>query len=75
MENIGHDGSGVHCGISDVYKTVINSKRDVVFEEVEEENLIAVERIKEFYKSQKKPFAKRLVNKISRAIIGKNILQ
>lgn len=75
VENIGHDGTGVHCGINEAFKTELNHKKDIVFEKKMEENSLAVERIKEFYMSQKKPLMKRLINKVSRITVGKNILQ
>ena len=75
VENIGHDGSGVHCGINEAFKTELNRKKDISFEKSIVENPLAVERVKEFYKSQEKPLMKRIVNKVSRITIGKNILQ
>ena len=33
VQNIGHDGSGVHCGVSDKYEVEISEKTDFVFDD------------------------------------------
>lgn len=74
VKNIGHDGSGVHCGESKVYLDNLSINEDVSFISNFNENKIALERIKFFYKSLKKPYLIRIINKISRILFGKNLI-
>ena len=74
--NIGHDGSGVHCGDNDAYKhNELCLNKSFKFINDTQENIIALERIKSFYKSQKKPFFARAINKLSRMFFGRNIIK
>ncbi len=68
VQNIGHDGSGVNCGQSDVYKINICTNDKIQFLKKIEENKLAVERIKKNYKSLKKPFFIRAFNKFRKNI-------
>lgn len=74
VENIGNDGSGVNCGRTDSYSCQVSEKSNFNFTTNIEENFIAVDRIKSFYKSQKKSFIVRVINKIYRTITGKNLI-
>ena len=78
VDNIGHDGSGVHCGNS---QRIINttkfsspSQRDFTWPDNVAESTQAIELIKLYYKKQKKPFAVRAINKLARLIVNKNII-
>ena len=53
VNNIGHDGTGVHSGINDIYNVIINPKPIVEFPTVIEENKIAYEAIKSFLEKRK----------------------
>lgn len=53
VNNIGHDGSGVHSGINDIYNVIINPKPIVEFPEVIEENEQAYQVIKLFLANRK----------------------
>lgn len=64
VQNIGHDGSGVHSGKTDYYSSGLNYKKEFLFEDKFVENQIAVQRIKKFYRSIKKPLYVRGINKI-----------
>jgi len=78
VDNIGHDGSGTHCGKvkkSDASFYTLCQKRKMNFPEEIFETEIAVERIKIYYRKQKKPFLVRVINKLSRLIIRENIIQ
>jgi hypothetical protein len=75
INNIGVDGSGVNCGQIDLYKNNLNTTENVNFTNEIVENILAVERIKFFCKSKKKPFLVRGINKITRLTIGKNIIK
>jgi hypothetical protein len=61
VNNIGHDGSGVHSGINDIYNVVVNHKPVTFFPEVIEENKIAYGAIKNFLKTRKGSFWQRLI--------------
>ena len=75
VKNIGHDGSGMHCGENDIYKhTELCLNKNIKFTSDMEENIIALERIKSFYKRQKKSLFVRGINKLSRIFFGKNII-
>jgi hypothetical protein len=53
VNNIGHDGTGVHSGINDIYNVIINPKRITEFPDVIEENQEAYEMIKGFLTNRK----------------------
>jgi hypothetical protein len=76
VDNIGHDGSGVHCGDAGKQELVIvNQNLPHQFTTNYQENTLAVQRIKEYYQSQYKPIYIRAINKLARLTIGKNIIQ
>lgn len=53
VNNIGHDGTGVHSGINDIYNVVINPKPITKFPEVIEEDKLAYQTIKHFLANRK----------------------
>jgi len=78
VENIGFDGSGIHCsdtGHKD--NKIFNTKRktEVKFETELKENKKIVDKIKKYYKSKKKPFVVRAINKLLRIIFKKNMIK
>ncbi|MDK2792754.1 MAG: hypothetical protein PWQ25_1617 [Deferribacteres bacterium] len=75
VENIGHDGSGVHCKESCVFANNLSMNKKVNFETKLEENQIAVQKIQQYCKNHKKSLLVRVINKLSRIIIGKNIIK
>ena len=52
VQNIGLDGSGIHCGYTKDYDSKVNTKRDIEFVSHIEENEIALNRIKLFYREK-----------------------
>ena len=60
VNNIGHDGSGIHSGINDIYNVIINPKRITHFPEEIKENEVAYAAIKEFLTHRKGTFWERL---------------
>lgn len=75
VDNIGHDGTGVHCGNAGKHVPLkLNHKTSFVFKNDGFENKIAVERIKSYYNSQKKLFVVRVINKLTRMFFGRNIV-
>lgn len=75
VDNIGLDGSGVHCGANEAYKCQLNYRGNINFEVEIKESSLAVCRIQSFYQKLKKPFLIRVVNKIARILIKKNIVK
>ncbi|RNL56867.1 glycosyltransferase [Pedobacter jejuensis] len=70
VNNIGHDGTGVHSGINDIYNVIINPKPITEFPAVIEENPAAYQTIKNFLSNRKgnlweriKRFVKEKMNK------------
>jgi len=53
VNNIGHDGTGVHSGINDIYNVIINPKPITEFPTVIEENIAAYQTIKSFLANRK----------------------
>lgn len=75
VENIGHDGTGVHCGVSDSHSiSVLNERAGFSLPTQIYESTNSVMKIKKFYKGLKKPFFVRAINKISRSFFGMNLL-
>lgn len=75
VENIGIDGSGINCGISCSYNTELSNNMNIQFIKSFTENRVAITRIKSFYKNNKKTFTVRVINKIARLTVGKNIIK
>lgn len=53
VNNIGHDGSGVHSGLNDIYNVIINPQPIKQFPTVLEENKAAYQAIKNFLANRK----------------------
>jgi hypothetical protein len=60
INNIGHDGSGIHSGLSDIYNVIIHPKPIKNFPTVVEENQRAYQAIKQFLTHRKGSFAQRV---------------
>lgn len=60
INNIGHDGSGIHSGMNDIYNVVINPKPISHFPDVIEEDKQAYELIKEFLANRKGSYWDRI---------------
>lgn len=60
IHNIGHDGSGVHSGINDIYNVVIHPKAITEFPELLQEHPLAYARIKAFLAQRKGNLLTRL---------------
>jgi hypothetical protein len=76
IANIGFDGSGVHSGkfgnnrIQPLRQTPIKDFGQEIVE-----SGLAVERIKTYYRSQKRPLYIRMINKLYRWTMGKNLIR
>jgi hypothetical protein len=53
VNNIGHDGTGVHSGLNDIYNVIINPKPITAFPEEIRENPAAYQAIRQFLKNRK----------------------
>jgi hypothetical protein len=53
VNNIGHDGTGVHSGMNDIYNVIINPKPIVKFPKLIAEDKVAYEAIKNFLATRK----------------------
>jgi hypothetical protein len=60
VNNIGHDGTGVHSGINDIYNVVINPKPITQFPSIIQEDKTAYEVIKTFLANRKGSIVKRI---------------
>lgn len=67
--NIGFDGSGVHCGPNDALENLpLNTKEKILFPVDVVENEIAVDKIRNFLKNNKKSIFIKIFNRISQKI-------
>lgn len=64
--NIGHDGSGEHCGPTNCYNTQLIRTYDIEFPEEVKESQLARQRHIEYFRSLRKPLWKRVVKKLLR---------
>jgi len=65
INNIGHDGSGVHCGRNERFSwKSLNTSSNFSFPEIVEEHLEARKRLEVFFKGLKEPLWKRIWRKI-----------
>ena len=53
INNIGHDGSGIHSGMNDIYNVIINPNPVTFFPDEVKENELADQEIKKFLKTRK----------------------
>jgi len=70
VNNIGFDGTGVHCGKEPIYDVPLLSYQIKEFEELLEENPEAIKRFKNFMTTTKKPLHTRILNLLIRKITG-----
>ncbi len=76
VRNIGHDGSGVHCSDdSYVDNVVLNTNNHMQFVTNIEEDCAIVAQVKLYFKKQHKHIVVRIINKVTRLTIGKNLIK
>jgi len=63
VKNIGHDGSGVHCGESLDFDTELASVYPIKFESKSDESPIARQALIEYFNSVKSPLWRRVIGK------------
>lgn len=70
INNIGLDGSGMHCGKEDIYDVRVRDQEITELEELCEENEDALGRIKTFMATARRPLHTRIINLIRRKLVG-----
>ena len=70
INNIGHDGSGIHSGLNDIYHVIINPVPLTTFPEKIEENKEAYLAIKDFLKTRKGSLWQRILRFAKQKIKG-----
>lgn len=70
INNIGHDGSGIHSGLNDIYHVIINPLPITSFPEKIEENKEAYQAIKNFLKTRKGSLWQRVLRYTKQKIKG-----
>ncbi|MCT4535549.1 glycosyltransferase [Halodesulfovibrio sp.] len=73
VENIGCDGSGVHCDVEISQQPIESHERELVLPEAVYEDESALALFAAFYRPA--PFIIRAINKLARTVIGKNIIR
>lgn len=74
VNNTGLDGSGINCSISKKYRNIkLNDKKEFVFLNVLYEDKRIINSICNAYTNVKRPVWQKIINRISRALGGKNI--
>ena len=61
IDNIGHDGTGIHSGMNDIYHVIINPQPIQSFPEKIEENQLVYHSIKNFLKNRKGSLWQRII--------------
>lgn len=61
INNIGHDGTGIHSGMNDIYHVIINPQPIQSFPEKIEENQLVYHSIKNFLKNRKGSLWQRII--------------
>ncbi len=75
VENIGLDGSGIHCGKTEIYTSTLSSNQNIILTRVLKGNSLAVKKIQDFFKKQKQNILVKIINKLSMILINKNIFR
>jgi hypothetical protein len=71
VRNIGHDGSGIHCNISEYNDNEkFNENEDLLFVQKIKEDENIINQVKQYFKKTKKLLITRIYNKIKTNLIG-----
>jgi hypothetical protein len=71
LSNAGHDGTGIHCGSSDIYDVDVSSRGTIVSRQEIKESSAGLEAIKRFYRSLRPPIHVRIIKKFMRTVLGR----
>lgn len=69
VNNIGHDGTGVHCGSNTTYNVEVSNIKPTVKKQEIKESLEGLKAIKQFYRSFKPSLYNRIYNKLIRILM------
>ena len=75
VQNIGHDGEGENCEDSTYYEVELSNRMPKNFTRNFIENKEARASFEAFFNSIRAPLHRRIINKISRMIFGRNLLK
>ena len=75
VQNIGHDGEGENCEESTYYEVELSNRMPKDFTRNFIENKEARASFEAFFNSIRAPLHRRIINKISRMIFGRNLLK
>ncbi len=75
VQNIGHDGEGENCEESTYYEVELSNRMPKNFTRNFIENKEARASFEAFFNSIRAPLHRRIINKISRMIFGRNLLK
>ena len=75
VQNIGHDGEGENCEESTYYEVELSNRMPKNFTRNFIENKEARASFEAFFNSIRAPLHRRIINKISRIIFGRNLLK
>lgn len=70
-KNIGHDGSGIHCGQSTMYDVSVHDGLITDFEDTPIESILALNRIKRYMLKSRIPSIKMIARRIYNLLTGK----
>jgi len=74
VENIGLDGSGIHCGITKDFKTNVNfASKEAHFIDILYEDKRIINSLSSVFCKKKRPLIKKIINRLSRILLGRNI--
>ena len=75
VQNIGHDGEGENCEESTYYEVELSNRMPKNFTRNFVENKEARASFEAFFNSIRAPLHRRIINKVSRMIFGRNLLK
>jgi hypothetical protein len=71
VSNIGHDGTGLHCGKTDIFSVQLANQPITYFESNLVENALALNKTKSFFSPQSRSFFFRVFRILRKRFSGK----
>ena len=68
VNNIGHDNTGLHCRLTDIYNVEVSKERVLHFTKDIKESELAIILMSDFYRSLNLPFSVQVLNKLKQII-------
>ncbi len=72
VNNIGHDGTGVHCGISRVFRSPLNEKRITKFPSNIIKSELVQKQLEQYYRSLKPAFFNKVYRRLRQLFLTSN---